>query len=46
MNILKKEKNILLLSIFIGTFITLAFTLVTKGYSYNIQKGKAEEIIR
>ena len=46
MNILKKEKNILLLSIFIGTFITLVFTLVTKSYSYNIQKGIADEVIR
>ena len=46
MNILKKEKNILLLSIFIGTFITLVFTLATKSYSYNIQKGIADEVIR
>ena len=46
MNILKKEKNILLLSIFIGTFITLLFMLATKSYSYNIQKGIADEVIR
>ncbi len=46
MNILKKEKNILLLSIFIGTFITLVFTLATKSYSYNIQQGIADEVIR
>ncbi len=46
MNILKKEKNILLLSIFIGTFITLVFMLATKSYSYNIQKGIADEVIR
>ena len=46
MNILKKEKNILLLSIFIGTFITLVFTLPTKSYSYNIQQGIADEVIR
>lgn len=46
MNILKKEKNILLLSIFIGAFITLVFMLATKSYSYNIQKGIADEVIR
>ena len=46
MNILKKEKNILLLSIFIGIFITLVFMLATKSYSYNIQKGIADEVIR
>lgn len=46
MNILKREKNILLLSIFIGTFITLVFMLATKSYSYNIQKGIADEVIR
>lgn len=46
MNILKKEKNILLLSIFIGTFITIIFMLATKSYSYNIQKGIANEVIR
>lgn len=46
MNILKREKNILLLSIFIGTFITLLFMLATKSYSYNIQKGIADEVIR
>ncbi len=46
MNILQKEKNILLLSIFIGTFITIIFILTTKSYSYNIQKGIANEVIR
>lgn len=46
MNILKREKNILLLSIFIGAFITLLFMLATKSYSYNIQKGIADEVIR
>lgn len=46
MNILKREKNILLLSIFIGAFITLVFMLATKSYSYNIQKGIADEVIR
>ena len=46
MNILKKKKNILLLSIFIGTFITIIFILTTKSYSYNIQKGIANEVIR
>ncbi len=46
MNILKKEKNILLLSVFIGTFITIIFMLTTKIYSYNIQKGIANEVIR
>ncbi len=46
MNILEKEKNILLLSIFIGTFITIVFMLSTKSYSYNIQKGIADEVIR
>ena len=46
MNILKKEKNILLLSIFIATFITIIFMLTTKSYSYNIQKGIADEVIR
>ncbi|WP_317367839.1 stage II sporulation protein R [uncultured Tyzzerella sp.] len=46
MNILKREKNILLLSIFIGTFITMVFMLFTKSYSYNIQKGIADEVIR
>ena len=46
MNILKNEKNILLLSIFIGTFITLIFIFATKSYSYNVQKGIADEVIR
>lgn len=46
MNILQKEKNILLLSIFIGMFITIFFMLSTKAYSYNIQKGIADEVIR
>ncbi len=46
MNILKNEKNILLLSIFIGTFITLIFMFATKSYSYNVQKGIADEVIR
>lgn len=46
MNILKREKNILLLSIFIGIFITMIFILSTKTYSYNIQKGIADEVIR
>ena len=46
MNTLKKEKNILLLSIFIGTFITIIFMLTTKTYSYNLQKGIADEVIR
>ncbi|WP_250277666.1 stage II sporulation protein R [[Clostridium] colinum] len=46
MNILKKEKNIILLSVFIGTFITLIFMLATKSYSYSVQKGIADEVIR
>lgn len=43
---IKKEKNILLLAIFIGTFITIIFTSITKGYAYNIQKGISDEVFR
>ena len=46
MNILKKEKNIILLSIFIGTFFTIIFMISTKVYSNNIQQGIADEVIR
>lgn len=46
MNILKKEKNIILLSIFIGIFFTIIFMISTKVYSNNIQQGIADEVIR
>lgn len=46
MNILKKEKNIILLSIFIGTFFTIIFMITTKVYSNNVQQGIAGEVIR
>lgn len=46
MNILKKEKNIILLSIFIGTFFTIIFMITTNVYSNNIQQGIADKVIR
>lgn len=43
---LKKETIILLCAVMLGFIFTVTITTVTKGYSYKIQKGISDEVIR
>lgn len=42
----KQDKYILLLSLFLGTFITLIFGFYSKAYSNNIQQNISSELVR